>query len=269
MRPKRLIICALACFAADAAFAELSVVGSLTYEYTVEAGVTKDGVIELSNTGDKPQEYKVYQTDYSFYADGRVLYGDPGKLPRSNASWITLSPKQGVIPPKQSVRVAFSVRAPDDATLAGTYWSVIMVEPIAEGSAESSAPGGGQPAIGINEVMRYAIQVVTHFGETGKRSVKFAKLRLENEAGLKTLVAEVENTGERMLRGHFWVDLFDANGAHVGKFEGNGRRLYPQTSAAYQADLAGVPNGSYKALVVVDCGGADIFGVNVNLVLKD
>ena len=68
------------------------VIGGLTYEHTATPGEEYTGEIILRNHSEDPEEVKVYQTDYFFYADQRVIYGDPGKLPRSNASWITYTP---------------------------------------------------------------------------------------------------------------------------------------------------------------------------------
>ncbi len=261
------VFVSLACSAA--AGAQVSVVGPLTHEFTVQLGASYDGTIDLSNVGDKPAEVKLYQTDYFFYADGTVQYGTPGELPRSNAKWITLSPKLVVVPPKETVQAHFSVQTPDDATLTGTYWSLVMVEPVPEGSPESGIVPADRPTLGVREVFRYSVQIVTHVGDTGTRSLKFVAMKLLAENGKRVLVVDAENTGERWLRGTLAVDLYDAKGAFVGKFTGNKKRLFPLTSVQFAADLPGVANGTYKALIVVDCGGDDVFGVNVNLVLKD
>jgi hypothetical protein len=54
----------------------------------------------------------------------------------------------------------------------------------------------------------------------------------------------------------------------VGRFEGGTHRLYPGTTARFPADLVGVRDATYKALIVADCGGDDVFGADVSLVLK-
>jgi len=270
MRMNMKVFAVAACLlSAVGGMAQVGIVGALTHEYSAVPGNSYEGSIEVNNPGEEEQEIKVYQTDYIFYADGTVVYGNPGDLPRSNARWITLSPKQVIIPPKETIAVHFTIQAPDDETLKGTYWSVIMLEPIAKGSPESSSPGSSRPSITVVEVLRYAIQVVTNFGESGTRSIKFGQMRLTAEDGRRSLSVDVENTGERWLRGGLWIDLYDSDGKYVGKYEGTRKRMYPQTSARYSVDLVGLANGSYKALIIVDCGGDDVFGINVNLVLKD
>jgi peptidoglycan hydrolase-like protein with peptidoglycan-binding domain len=257
-----------ALLAASNVAAQVGIVGALTHEYTITPGRSYEGSIDIDNSSDTAQEVKAYQSDYFFYADGSTLYGEPGDLPRSNARWMSLSPKQVTIPPKETVTINFIIQVPDDATLTGTYWSLVMVEPVPLSSPESTS-SDAKPGLGVNQVLRYGVQIVTQVGETGTRQLKFSQLKLVVENGKRSLLADVENSGERWLKGSFYLDLYDAKGGYVGKFESGQKRMYPQTSVRYSLDLVGVANGSYKALIVVDCGGDDVFGVNVNLVLKD
>jgi hypothetical protein len=250
------------------AAASVVVMGPLAYDYTVSPGQSVEGVIEVQNPGDSPQEVKFYQTDYHTFADGRVLYGEPGQLPRSNARWISFFPKQTIIPPGERIKLVYVLQVPDDSTLTGTYWSMLMVEPVAAGSPESSRPEGAKFSFGIREVVRYAVQIAAHIGATGARQLKFAQIRLQQESGKLVLSVDVENTGERMLPGKFWAELYDPHGKYVGKFNGGKRRLYPGTSARYTVDLVGLQNVTYKSLIVVDCGGDDVFGASASLVLS-
>jgi hypothetical protein len=248
--------------------AAIIVTGSLTHEYEVAPGASYEGSIDVLNQGNDPQEVKAYQTDYSFSADGKVLYGDGGSLPRSNARWITMSPRQFTIPPNETVTIRFTVQVPSDAAMKGTYWSVVMVEPVPPGSAESSASGPKNIGMGISQVLRYAVQIVTHIGASGTRLLKFSQIQLAAESEKRVLLVDVQNTGERWLRGTLWVDLYDSAGKHLAKLDGGRQRIFPGTSVRFSVDLVGVKQSTYKALIVVDCGGDDVFGTNVNLVLK-
>jgi P pilus assembly chaperone PapD len=251
-----------------ASHAAIIVTGSLTHELEVAPGGSYEASIDVLNQGNDPQEVRAYQTDYSFSADGSVMYGDPGKLTRSNARWLTVSPRQFTIPPNETMQIRLTVQVPNDAAMTGTYWSVVMVEPVPPGSPESSSPAPKQTGMGINQVLRYAVQVVTHLGSSGTRQLKFSQLRLTAENDKRFLVVDVQDTGERWLRGSLSVDLFDSAGKHVVKLDGGTQRMYPGTSVRFSVDLAGVQEAAYKALIVVDCGGNDVFGANVNLVLK-
>ncbi|RPJ04945.1 MAG: hypothetical protein EHM28_13100 [Spirochaetaceae bacterium] len=248
--------------------ADMLIKGGLTHEKEAAIGQTYEGSLEIQNNGDKPAEVKVYQTDYFFYADGRVIYGEAGKLGRSNAHWITFSPKTAIVPPKETLAVRYTVKVPEDSSLAGTYWSMMMVEEVPETSPESTLAKPDRVGMGIRQVFRYGVQFMTHIGQTGARSIKFISTKLQKAGVAQHLELDVENSGQRMLRAEVYAELYDPKGTFMGKFEAEPLRLYPGTSGRFKIDLSKIPNDTYKALVVVDCGGSDIFGANLNLVIK-
>lgn len=245
---------------ATAAVAGVSVTSGLTYEKTAVPGGSYTGVIQLKNTRDAPQEVKVYPTDYLFYADGRNLYGDPGTAPRSNAGWVTFAPRRLVIPPKGTAQVDYAVAVPPDDTLAGTYWSMLMVEAVSTASPEAVKQQKDRISFGISQVMRHGLQMVTQIGDTGTRELKFVRTRFDKAKGRRILEVDVENTGRQWLKPALWVECYTAAGASAGRFEGGKSRIYPGTSVRFRADLSAVPPGEYKALVVADCGGDTLFG---------
>ena len=90
---------------------------------------------------------------------------------------------------------------------------------------------------------------------------------LLNEANKHVLLVDVENVGERLLRPFVWAELYDSEGMVVGTFEGDRFRTYPGTSVRYRIDVSDVPEGSYKALVVADCGEEDAFGIQYSITI--
>jgi hypothetical protein len=245
--------------------AGVSVTSGLTYEKETQPGGTYRGTIQLRNNGDMPQEVKIYQTDYLFFSDGRNIYGEPGKDPRSNADWITFSPHRFTIPPKGTSQVNYTLEVPDDKSLTGTYWSMLMVEGISSSSPEASRPKKDTIKVGISQVTRYGAQIRTQIGDTGARELKFVKTRLLKEDKKRILQLDIENIGERLLRPDLWVDLYDEKGKSIGKFKGGKLGVYPATSVRFKIDLSQVPKGTYKAMIVADCGDDDLFGATYTL----
>jgi hypothetical protein len=221
--------------------------------------------VELSNPRDMPQEVKIYQTDYVTYADGRALFGDPGLLQRSNARWITFSPAQVTVPARDTALVRYTIQVPDDASLTGSYWSTLMIEPIGEGSPESSTVKPDQIGLTIYQVIRYSMLIVAQVGRTGEVKAQFTDMQLTMDGDGRVLVTDVVNTGDQWYIGHLWVELYDINGKLVGKFDGEERRLFPGSGARFPAPLTGVQDANYQALVVLDCGGDNVFGANVSI----
>jgi len=248
--------------------AGVAVVGGLSREKVVELGKTYKGVIFIANPTDEPEQVKVYQTDYLFFSDGRTLYGEAGKAPLSNAAWISFSPSRLTIPAKESLAVDYAIKVPADETLTGTYWSVLMVEAIAESSPEIVQADKQQVGVGIRNVIRYAVQMITTVGDTGASQLRFPETRLLRENGRRILQVDIENTGRKWLRPFVWMELYDREGRFVGRFEGRRKRTFPGTSVREKIDLKGVPEGTYKALLVADGGGEAVFGVTHTLELK-
>ncbi len=241
----------------------------MTQEKVVRAGESYRGTIVLKNTDDTPAEAKVYQTDYSYAADGTSLYGEPGRLPRSNAKWISLSREVVTVQPKGTERIDFEVTVPGGkaAGLAGSYWSMIMVEPITKESRESAA-AVPQGTVQVSQSMRYGVQVVTQIGKTGTTNLTFANPQLVNKEGKRLFAIDVTNTGERSLRPGLWLELYTETGNPVGKFQGEARRLHPSTSVQFLIDLGQTPNGKYLGLVVADGTGDNLYGANVELEIE-
>jgi hypothetical protein len=248
--------------------ADIAIVGGLTHSRDVSVGDSFQGTILIKNNGTEVQEVKVTQSDYLFFYYGTTVYGEPGKTRRSNADWIEFSPHRLVISPQEVSRVNYAVNVPDNATLAGTYWSMLMVEEIPKTSPEAVVLPRRKNRLGITTVLRYGIQMVTSIEDTGIRRLNFLDMELEKQGQTRVLQVDLENTGERWLKALLWTELFDKKGAYIGRFEGDKQRTFPGTSARYRIDLSQVPEGRYEALVVADCGGEDLFGATLTLEFK-
>ncbi|HUT32508.1 MAG TPA: hypothetical protein VNE39_03425 [Planctomycetota bacterium] len=248
--------------------AAVTVIGGLTHERVVEPGKTYTGAIVVRNLGKTPEDVKIYLTDYRFTSDGKVFYDEPaGNGPRSSGKWVTLNRSILSIPPGESTNVSYSVAVPNDGSLKGTYWCVVMVEGMGPSVAPNAPTEKGKVGMGIRQVFRHAIQVVSHVGNSGERKMKM-DARLAREGQKRLLQIDVVNTGERWLRPRLSAQLFGAEGQAAGKFEAGGVRVYPGTSARRSVDISAVAPGMYRALVVADAGDDDVYGVTYTLTLE-
>jgi hypothetical protein len=253
-------------FIRGVASADISIEGGLTYENISRAGDTYQGVIMVKNQGDTPQELKIYLTDYKFNYQGETTYGEPGKDARSNARWVSFSPSRLTIPPRDKATINYTITVPGEESLIGTYWSMLMIECIPETSQEASLPQKEKKlSMGITQIMRYGVQLITEIGDSGTKKMKFLQTKLLKEKDERILQVDVENEGERLLRPQLWTELYAADGASLGRFQGEQSRIYPGTSKRFRVDITKVPIGTYKALVVADCGENDIFGITYTL----
>jgi hypothetical protein len=230
----------------------ISVLTNNVEEHEAAPGETYTGRIVIANAAKQPQTARIYQTDYRFLADGRTFYDDPGTTSRSNAKWITTQMQRVVVPAGSEITVPYTVKVPVGDTLRGTYWSQVMVE--GAPSAPVTNPGGGAQ-LGIGAVLRYGIQVVTHIGATGKRSVTFENpSATRNDKGDAALDFDVISSGDRGVRPKLSVELYDAQGVLRGKASKSRGLLYPGTSLRQHFDFGALAKGTYKAVVFADTG---------------
>ncbi len=239
-------------------------VGSLCIEKETRPGESYQGTITLANNDSIARYAVIYQTDYLCFSDGSNQFGDAGELERSNANWITFSPRRVEVPAYQSSQVSYEVRVPDDSSLIGTYWSLLMVEEIDQ--LDDSLSKLSRDQVAVRQVIRYGIQCITHIRNTGDHRLSFTGAQLVvREDDEKELQVDVENIGERWAVPMAWMELYDGNGHHMGRFGSERKRIFPGTSVRFRIDLGNTPSGKYKALVVLDNGGQNVLGAKYDL----
>jgi hypothetical protein len=247
----------------------VTVVGTLARTVTIQAGGPFEGVILLhNNDAHSAADVHLAQTDYFFAADGRNEYGAPGKNGRSNANWFTVTPSRLRLGPGETQTVRYKGRAPADAQLRGTYWSMIMVEPSA-GAAITPEGKRDQIAFGLGTMVRFGVQIVTNVGRGANRSLKILDKALVRDGEKRALQIDVANDGEQLLVPAVNVELFDAKGVSLGRFDAGRSRIYPGCSVRAKTDLTQVPSGKYTAMVLLDGGDADVMGAQYDLELQE
>jgi hypothetical protein len=250
-RSSLVVLAGAALFAAPvAARAQIAVLSSTVEEHEAAKGETYSGRIVIANSTSVPQPVRIYQTDYTFNAVGGNVFADPGTTARSNASWVTPQSQNVVVPPRSELTVPYSVKVPVRDSLRGTYWSMIMVA----GAETAPTASSKSSSVGIGSVVRYGIQVATHIGSTGRRTVKFSNPAASHTANGAALDVDVTSSGERATRPTLSVELYDAQGVLRGKGRQVRGLLYPGTALRQHFEFASLPPGTYKALVFADTG---------------
>lgn len=250
--------------------AQVSVEGSTVRERAAQLGERYSGSFVVVNSSSEPQEARLYQTDYSTTADGTNSYGAPGSSPRSNASWISVTPLTLVIPPHASREVSFTVTVPSDTSLLGSYWSMLMVEGVPRSSRESTLSSGASQKVQAAVVtrIRYAVQMITHVGTTPKPVARFVAPAVHaGREGNKELQVDVVNDGIRSFVPSFTIEVYAEDGTRLTSAAATREILYPGTSLRQRFRLGALPAGSYRALVTLDAGDNAVFGAQYNLKL--
>lgn len=243
--------------------AGFEVKGSLIYKYTAQRGEIYSRVVKIHNTGDTDQEVRIYQRDYLYNSEGASFYNEPGSNLRSNALWTQFGPKTMLLKGKETQDLQFEITVPQDESLVGTYWSLLMVEGV--GQLDPNTRG----QLNINTSIRYGIQLVTNIGLTGTGELEFQQPGMVSEANQQFFEVKLMNTGERLISPDVSMELFDAEtgeSVKVIKLPKNG--MYPTTSTKWRFPLEGIPTKkTYKAIIVADGSGEDVFGLEYTMEL--
>jgi len=245
--------------------------GSLVREASVAPGETITGKIGIQNVASDSQTFSVEASDYLFYADGRNVMGKPGSHPRSNGNWVSFMPNRVVIPANSVGYINYSIRVPQKSDLKGTYWSLLMIKAFDKDNPELASAisaSRGKEGLGVRIHIEYGILLVNHIGSSGTKSMRLSGKHLIFKGGKVLLCADIENTGERLLKPAVWAELFDGKGGSLGRFEGTKHSLLPGCAARFNMDLSKVPKGTYTSLLVADTGDETALGAKYTLEIK-
>ncbi len=262
------VACLLILGLADFCVGKVIVVGSLTHERNLDPGDTFNGTIVLKNTADRDEEVRIYQSDYLFDASGTSRYNAPGSSSRSNATWISLSNEYVTVPAHAQFSLFYQGTVPNDTTLSGTYWSMIMVEPTTSLRHDTVVDTTHNVSIGITTRTRYGIQVITNIGRQAKPVLKFVNKALEQKPTGMVLEVDVANTGNRVTRPNAWLEIYDGEANLVARVESQPLRILPDCSVRHRFNINSMNKGSYQALVVLDDGADCAYGARYNLVIE-
>jgi hypothetical protein len=243
--------------------AQIAIPDGLTHEHVADPGDEINGEVVVLNTSEETVEITIQLRDYLFFADGTTEYAEPGSVARSNAAWIELfAIPPLVIAPGSQTRIDYTIAVPEDESLVGTYWSILLVAPAVEPAPESEG-------LTITTVLRYGIQLVTHIGDSGTRSVQATAASLEETGEGVLFTVDLENDGDLWVRPDVWVELYAPSGADLGIFPSQPLRIFPGTSVRHSFPLGGLSPGRYKALVLIDDQGIAAWAAQYSLNITD
>lgn len=261
MKRVNVLVClAICCIFATNSQASVEVVGSLKHKKTGSKGELISGQIKIQNSENDPQEVMVYQTDLLYNYLGLTDYNETESHPRSNKNWIKYSPQSLILQPQEVRFIQYEITVPDESSVFGTYWSVIMVQGV--NSKDTTNTG----ELTIKTITRYAIQIVTEIDNPGEGLLKFLEPTLLQEGDKLFLAIDIENTGDHYISPEITMELFDQSGQTVKKITALRKGLYPTTSARFKLDLEGLKSEeTYQCLIVAVGENEDVFGLEYTL----
>ncbi|MFC3159666.1 Protein of unknown function C-terminal [Chryseobacterium arachidis] len=263
---KRILL--LAIFILQLSFLKASIVvlNGLSHSYQVEHGKVYKGKIEIENTGQQSQSVKLFLQDYSYNADGTTNYTAPHTNRKTNSDWIKMNTNLVTLKGKEKTEIHYEILVPDKIAEPGSYWSVIMVEPV-----EEIKPDNNKQGVNITSIIRYAIQVITDIdSENAKPDLKFEGVKIEKEEGRQIVKVAMANKGNLYCKPTINVEIYNKkNGQKLGSFSSLASGLLPQTSKSFHIDISGIAPDSYNAVLIATDENENAFALNVELDVKN
>jgi len=172
------------------------------------------------------------------------------------------------VPVGETYTVSYVIEVPPDPSLSGSYWSVLMIQPVPSESPESVEADPNETTVGVITVIRYGFRFITHIGTSGTVQPEFEDVSLTLSGGVPMLGVDLRNAGSRLLKIEIWAELYDSDGNFVARRDGAAGSLYPASARQYRIPLDEVEVGSYTSLVIIDAGDNNVFGASLPLVLE-
>ncbi len=247
-------------------YAGIVVLNGLTHAYKVENGKVYKGKVEIENTGTKPQSVKLFLQDFTYHADGSINYTTVRTNSRTNGDWIKLNTNLITLKGKEKTEVFYEITVPNQSVDPGSYWSVIIVEPV-----DDIKPSDDKVGVNITSVVRYAIQIITDYAtEKAKPDLKFESVKIEKEEGKQIAKIAIANSGNLYCKPTAAIEIYNRKtGERIGSYSSIAMGLLPQTSKSFYIDISKVPADHYKAVIIATDEDENAFALNVELEVKN
>lgn len=246
--------------------ASIVVLNGLTHSYKIENGKVYKGKVAIENTGNTPQNVKLFLQDFTYHSDGTINYTALHTNKKTNGGWIKLNTNLITLKAKEKTEVFYEINVPDQIKDPGSYWSVIIVEPV-----DNIKPNDKQSGVSITSVIRYAIQIITDYDtEKAKPDLTFESIKVEKEQGKKTVKIAITNNGNLYCKPTASIEIYNRKtGEKIGTFSSLTMGLLPSTSKTFYIDISKVPPAQYKATVIATDEDENAFALNVELEVKN
>ncbi|UTX46958.1 WxL protein host-binding domain-containing protein [Chryseobacterium sp. MA9] len=246
--------------------AGIVILNGLTHSYKIENGKVYKGKVAIENTSNNPQSVKLFLQDFAYHADGTINYSALHTNKRTNGEWIKLNTNLITLKGKEKTEVFYEITVPNQARDSGSYWSVIIVEPV-----EDIKPNDNKPGVNITSVIRYAIQVITDFEtEKAKPDLKFESVKVEKQEGKQTVKIAIANNGNLYCKPTTAIEIYNRKtGEKVGTYSSLTMGLLPGTSKTFYIDISKIPPDKYKAAIIATDEEENAFALNVELEVKN
>ncbi len=207
--------------------------------------------IEVFNGGDAPLHISSSVVDWKLTANGDYEYGEAGTEKSSCARWIQLNPPQFNVAPGSSVRVRYSISAPEAFSDERRAMIFFASRPI---------PVKGKNGMGVMIATRMGCKVFVSPSAPLAKNGTLSDMELQNTPAQRVRVS-VQNGGSATFRANGTLQVVDEAGRVVAQGALTSAQVVPQAQRNLWFDLPNpLPAGNYVIKAVVDYGVKQLIG---------
>jgi hypothetical protein len=249
----------------------IHVSGGLFQESTLAVGATTQNVLLIQNLGNQAQNVILYQKDETF-EQGVSSFLPVGSNERSNAPWIELETERLLVPAQTTLHIPYQMKVPDDSSLIGSYWSVVMVQ--AEAADVLAREQPEKRGVTVQQTFRTAVRLVTHLDSEprAKPVLRFdgSALQMSDEGPIQLRV-NLANPGVMGLYLRVFAAVIDQHGQNLGQFSPrfDQVRLLPTSEAVRTINFPDLVEGQYEIILVAENRDGQLFGARYVLTMGE
>ena len=240
-------------------------VSNLSSVERLTPGEKKQVKLTLFNDRSVAERVDFKVVDYSCNSDGEHFFEEEPssdrsiKYPRSSVNWVHLGQERVMLDPGETREVYYVIETPNDPTLKGSYWSVLLIEPEEQSPSNQQNDEGLQLKVKI----RYAHHTVVTLGEAAPK-LKIVKKEIKEIEDHRFLCLHVLNEGNLFFNPALTLKLYDNEGKLQKTLGPQTERLYPGNSQSFLLDLQEPPESpiaeKYTGFLLFDGNDNFLFG---------
>ena len=253
------IVFTLTLFIFQLSFSNVIILNGLTHTHKSNSGGVISGVIKLKNTKDTEQRVLLYFNDLFQKCGEETLLTNEITHDNSIQKWLSTEINEYVLKGKEEYELVYTVNVPDDSSLNGSYWGVLMIEveePIKEDELDYS--------VKLQSKVRYGIQIITDINEKTSPELDFYNVEIDRDKNEvpRSILVEAQNLGIFYVEPTIVLEVFNEDGEQKKKIEVKFKKIYPEYCKVFQLDISDLPKGKYTGVIVADYG-EDMYAIDV------
>ncbi|PIB34031.1 hypothetical protein BFP72_00590 [Reichenbachiella sp. 5M10] len=241
----------------------VTVLNGLSHMYSGQSGEEIRGHVVLLNTSDQTERVRFELNEAIFSCDSSRVFTNREAHSQSSSAWFASDVMDKELAPNEQYIYDYSIHIPEDESLQGSYWTVLMVSVENSVSAEQLMSG-----VSIDSKVRYAIGLMTHVNAFDQVQLDFddVELALDTLDYAQALDIRLKNDGQFIEGVSLILEVYDMDGEKVTDIYSDRNMVFPGVCKRYLMDISSLPDGEYYCLLLANARD-EYAGTSISLTL--